>query len=379
MVNLQRSPLAGRHFECFSEDPLLSGRIGVPFVRGLQDLGVGAAAKHYVGNDSETQRTSVDVRVDERTLREVYLAPFEQLVVDGGVWMVMAAYNRVNGLTMTENPLLSAPLVDEWGFDGVVISDWYAARSADEQGAVRGGLGLVMPGPAEAWVAAVVEAVRAGRLPTQAVQEGARRLLTLAARVGALGGETPDPEATYAPDAVAVARMLRTAAAAGMVLLDNERGLLPLDRTSVSSRGPDRTAGGQRLGPRRRNLRGLAPPRESSAALRSRRASGKPQDCRTARAQGVYGVDRLTPMPSDLTTCPHCGGTRLRRPLPRSGGPRRAQRTPSSRSPGLVRRGHPARRHRGDHSPIPRRRRPANGTSGSPASVSSDWWSTAQP
>src|SRR5207245_1337594 len=101
----------GRHFESFSEDPLLSGRIGVAFVRGIQQLGVAATAKHYVGNDAETNRTTVDVQIDERTLREVYLAPFERLVLDGEVWMVMAAYNKVNGPTMTASPLLRAPLV----------------------------------------------------------------------------------------------------------------------------------------------------------------------------------------------------------------------------------------------------------------------------
>jgi beta-glucosidase len=304
MVNLQRSPLAGRHFECLSEDPLLSGRIGVEFVRGLQALGVGAAAKHYVGNDSETKRTSVDVRVDERTLREVYLAPFEQVVVDGGVWVVMAAYNRVNGLTMTENPLLSSPLVDEWGFDGVVISDWYAARSADEQGAVRGGLGLVMPGPAETWVAAVLAAVRTGRLPGRAVQDAARRLLTLAARVGALGGGAPDPPAPRAPDAVEVARLLRTAAAAGMVLLDNGRGLLPLDRTAVrrvALIGPQAATGWFRGGGTSAvSPRHVSPPLHAIAAALGEQG-------RVAHAEGAYGVDRLAPMPSDLTTCPHCG------------------------------------------------------------------------
>jgi beta-glucosidase len=304
MINLQRSPLAGRHFECLSEDPLLSGRIGVEFVRGLQALGVGAAAKHYVGNDSEIKRTSVDVRVDERTLREVYLAPFEQVVVDGGVWVVMAAYNRVNGQTMTENPLLSAPLVDEWGFDGVVISDWYAARSADEQGAVRGGLGLVMPGPAQAWVAAVLAAVRSGQLSARAVQEAARRLLTLAARVGALGGEAPDPQAPGAPDTVEVARLLRTAAADGMVLLDNRRGLLPLDRASVrrvALIGPQASTGWIRGGGT-----SAVSPRHVSSPLRGI-AAALGEEGRVVHAQGVYGVDRLAPMPSDLTTCPHCG------------------------------------------------------------------------
>jgi beta-glucosidase len=113
-VNLQRTPLGGRHFECLSEDPLLSGRIGAAYVAGVQAGGVAATAKHYVANDSETDRFTVDVRVDERTLRELYLAPFERLVRDGGAWLVMAAYNGVNGATMTESPLLADPLKREW-------------------------------------------------------------------------------------------------------------------------------------------------------------------------------------------------------------------------------------------------------------------------
>ena len=114
-VNLHRTPLGGRHFECLSEDPLLSGRIGAAYVRGLQAHGVAATAKHYVANDSETNRFTVDVRVDERALHELYLAPFEQLVVEGGAWLIMAAYNSVNGVTMTENPLLRDPLKTDWG------------------------------------------------------------------------------------------------------------------------------------------------------------------------------------------------------------------------------------------------------------------------
>ena len=128
-INLHRSPLGGRHFECFSEDPLLTSRLGSAYVRGLQRYGVGATPKHYVANDSETDRFTLSVQVDERTLREVYLAPFEELVVGAGAWLVMAAYNAVNGVTMTENDLLTEPLKGEWGFDGVVVSDWTATLS----------------------------------------------------------------------------------------------------------------------------------------------------------------------------------------------------------------------------------------------------------
>jgi beta-glucosidase len=125
-INLHRSPLGGRHFECFSEDPLLSGRLATAYVRGVQAQGVGACPKHYVANDAETDRMSVDNRVDERTLRELYLAPFEQVVTDADPWLVMAAYNGVNGAPMTENDLLTEPLKGEWGFAGVVVSDWDA-------------------------------------------------------------------------------------------------------------------------------------------------------------------------------------------------------------------------------------------------------------
>jgi beta-glucosidase len=226
-VNLHRSPLGGRHFECMSEDPLLTARIGTAYVRGLQAAGVAATAKHYVANDAETDRFSVDVRVDERTLREVYLAPFERMVTEGGAWLVMAAYNSVNGVTMTEHDLLIRPLKEDWGFDGVVVSDWTAARSTDGTG--RAGLDLVMPGPHGPWGADLVEAVRAGRVPESAVDEKVRRLIRLAARVGALDGVAPAAPVPVPPPRPAVGTLLRRAAAAGMVLLSNVDNVLPLD------------------------------------------------------------------------------------------------------------------------------------------------------
>ena len=143
-VNLHRSPYGGRHFECFSEDPLLTARIGVAYVRGVQAGGVAATVKHFVANDSETDRFTLDARVDERALRERYLAPFEPIVGEAGVWAVMAAYNSINGVTATEHPMLAEVLKGEWGFDGVVMSDWYAARSTEP--AAKAGLDLVMAG-----------------------------------------------------------------------------------------------------------------------------------------------------------------------------------------------------------------------------------------
>ena len=220
-INLHRSPLGGRHFECFSEDPLLTARIGAAYVRGVQGEGVAATPKHYVANDSETERFTLDARVGERALRELYLAPFEHLVREAGAWMVMAAYNGVNGPTMTESPLLADPLKEEWGFDGVVVSDWHATRSLAAAGPSL--TDLAMPGPDGPWGDDLVAAVRDGSIPETAVDDKVRRLLRLALRVGALeaGRVTPGP----VPDGAAMAR---EAAAAGAVLVQNQ-GLLPLD------------------------------------------------------------------------------------------------------------------------------------------------------
>ncbi|HZN74106.1 MAG TPA: glycoside hydrolase family 3 C-terminal domain-containing protein, partial [Micromonosporaceae bacterium] len=234
-VNLHRSPYGGRHFECFSEDPLLSGRLGAACVRGLQSQGVGATVKHFVANDSETERFSLDVQVDERVLRELYLAPFEIIVRDGGVWAVMAAYNSVNGHTMTESPLLDGILRGEWRFDGLVMTDWYAGRSLASAVA---GTDLVMPGPDGPWGDALVDAVSAGMLDEAVIDQKLTRLLRLAARVGALesveGTVTPEP---WPSDRVAAE--LRASAAAGFVLARNEaardstESLLPLDPTTI--------------------------------------------------------------------------------------------------------------------------------------------------
>jgi beta-glucosidase len=239
-VNLHRSPRGGRHFECYSEDPLLTARLGTAYVRALQERGVGATVKHYVANDSENERFTVDVRLDERTLREVYLRPFEDMVRTGGAWLVMAAYNSVNGTTMTEHPLLHDPLKGEWGFDGVVVSDWFAARSTVAAGV--GGLDLVMPSDNSPWGENLVVAVRAGRVPEAAVDDKVRRLLRLAARVGALAGGPPPREVPAVPPERA-AWLLREAAADGAVLLTNRAGALPLrDVGSVAVIGPHATA-----------------------------------------------------------------------------------------------------------------------------------------
>ncbi|MFE4468040.1 glycoside hydrolase family 3 protein [Leifsonia sp. NPDC056824] len=225
-VNIQRSPRGGRHFEAYSEDPWLSGVVGTAFVKGIQSCGVGATPKHYVANDSETDRMTVDVQVDERTLREVYLAPFERMVVEGGAWLVMSSYNSVNGVTMTENDLLRSPLKEEWGFDGVVVSDWMGVR--DTVAAGSSAQDLAMPGPEGVWGDALVQAVQAGQVDEAAIDEKVRRILRLAGRLGALEGvEAATPLAEPWPQE-RIDALLREAAADGMVLVRND-GVLPFD------------------------------------------------------------------------------------------------------------------------------------------------------
>jgi beta-glucosidase len=314
-VNLQRSPLAGRHFEYLSEDPLLTGRVGAALVRGLQAGGVAATAKHYVANDSETKRFTVDVRIDDRTLREVYLAPFEQLVVDGGAWVVMVAYNQVNGATMTDNALLTDPLLTEWRFDGVVVSDWSATRST--AASALAGMGLVMPGPGGPWSAGLLAAVRAGAVPRDLVADKARRLLRLAGRVGALGGaaapavpavqsteDAGQPTEQAARPAGDAAALLREAAAAAMVLVRNEEEVLPLRRAAlrrVAVLGANATEpaihGGGSVG--------VVPPYTISPLDGLRTALGDAVELTSA--VGAHHADGLRPATSEVLTCPRCG------------------------------------------------------------------------
>jgi beta-glucosidase len=294
-INLMRTPLGGRGFECFSEDPVLTARLGVAFVRGVQSAGVAATVKHFVGNDSETERWTYDARISERVLRELYLVPFEACVREAGVALVMAAYNKVNGIPMTEHArLLRDVLKDEWGFDGVVTSDWHAARST--AATALAALDLAMPGPDGPWGGQLAEAVEDGAVTGKVLDDKVVRLLRLAARVDALclprgdapprpprapsaradlrpavadgsaGAASPhpvsrfdpapsldpatllDPAPSPSPDpgpsphpnsalhpepALMDPGLLRRAVAASMVLLRNEGGALPIDPGSV--------------------------------------------------------------------------------------------------------------------------------------------------
>ncbi|GAA3465065.1 glycoside hydrolase family 3 C-terminal domain-containing protein [Saccharothrix longispora] len=226
-VNLKRTPLGGRNFEYYAEDPLLTGVLAVEWVRGLQDRGVGASLKHFAVNSQETDRMRVSADVDERTLHEVYLRAFRRVVREARPWTVMCAYNKVNGVHASEHRwLLTEVLRDEWGFDGLVVSDWGAV--VDRVAAVRAGLDLTMPGPDTAGDEALVRAVEDGALDPAALDTAAARVLALVDR--AVAGA--DPGATYDVDAHHA--LAREAASRAVVLLRNEGGLLPLPREGAS-------------------------------------------------------------------------------------------------------------------------------------------------
>ncbi|WP_326603591.1 beta-glucosidase family protein [Streptomyces sp. NBC_01800] len=231
-VNLHRSPLGGRHFEAYSEDPYLTGEIGTGYVRGVQDGGVGTTVKHFVANDAETDRFTVDNIVAPRTLREIYLAPFERIVRNAHPWGVMAAYNQVNGSTMTEHRYLqNAVLRGEWGFDGSIVSDWLAARSTTA--AITGGLDVAMPGPRTVYGQALADAVRAGRIAESVVDGAVRNVLRLAARVGILDGAPPVVDPADHPAGIDGDALAREIARRSFVLVRNERAALPIDPAAV--------------------------------------------------------------------------------------------------------------------------------------------------
>jgi beta-glucosidase len=230
-VNLHRHPLAGRNFECYSEDPLLSGRLAAGYVRGVQSKGVFATVKHFVGNDAEFERSTISSVIDERALREIYLVPFEIAVREGDALGIMTSYNRLNGRWLTQRPeFLLDILRHEWGFEGLVMTDWFAV--ADTIESLGAGLDLEMPGPGRSLGSSVVKAVGDGLVEEADLDAAVRRLLGGLDRIGALSG--PLPEIAPVPPGPDDLALLRRASAEATVLLRND-GTLPLDVPSLDS------------------------------------------------------------------------------------------------------------------------------------------------
>jgi beta-glucosidase len=226
-INIKRSPLCGRNFEYFSEDPLVSGVLGAAFVEGVQGQGIGASVKHFAANNQETDRLRVSADVDERTLREIYLPGFERVVTHARPWTVMCAYNKINGTYASEHHwLLTEVLRGEWGFDGLVVSDWGAVH--DRVAALRGGLDLEMPPNLGVSDAAVVAAVRSGELDESVLDESVRRILRLVER------SQPTLANRTSFDAEEHHALARRAALESAVLLKNDGGVLPLQPTPGS-------------------------------------------------------------------------------------------------------------------------------------------------
>ena len=214
-INIKRSPLCGRNFEYFSEDPVVSGDLAAALVEGIQSQGVGTSLKHFAVNNQETDRMRVSADVDERTLREIYLAGFERVVTQAAPWTVMCSYNKINGTYASENHwLLTEVLRDEWGFDGVVMSDWGAV--SDRVPALAAGLDLEMPSSGNLTDAEIVAAVRAGELDEAVLDTAVRRLLRLVQRA------LPAVQSTDTYDVAAHHALARQAAADGAVLLKND-------------------------------------------------------------------------------------------------------------------------------------------------------------
>ena len=220
-INMKRSPLCGRNFEYFSEDPFLTGELGVGIVDGIQSQGIGVSVKHYAANNQETDRLRVDAQVDERTLREIYFPAFERIVTGCQPWTIMCSYNKVNGLSSSENPwLLTTVLREEWGYQGLVVSDWGAVYHRVP--ALEAGLDLEMPPALPRSPDQIVAAVRSGALDEAVLDARARTVLELVSK----GMHVLDLDEDYDSDAHHV--LARQAAGEAIVLLKNDGAILPL-------------------------------------------------------------------------------------------------------------------------------------------------------
>jgi len=227
-LNIQRIPLCGRNFEYFSEDPLLSGKMAAAYVKGVQSIGVGATLKHFVANEQEMNRMAINIVVSERALREIYLRAFEITIEESKPWAIMASYNKVNGKYATQNEwLLTKVLREEWGFDGLVMTDWGAGDNPIEQ--IKAGIDLVMPGSDEI-LQSFVEAYKNGLIDEKSVNERAKKVLELVYKSLTYKGNKPSNN----PDLNEHAKTAYESAIEGFVLLKNDNALPITKEAKVS-------------------------------------------------------------------------------------------------------------------------------------------------
>jgi beta-glucosidase len=228
-----RHPLGGRNFESFSEDPLLTGKLAAQVVAGLQEKGVGATVKHFAANEQETERLKVNEIISERALREIYLKPFEIAIKEANPWAVMTAYNKINGIHADSHPfLLQQVLRGEWGWKGLVMSDWGGTNSTAD--ALNAGLDLEMPGPTRhRTIQAVINAVEKGLVSEETINDRARNVLELIQKVG--GFENPEIPPERSVDNPIHRQLIREVGGQGLVLLKND-GVLPLRREQVKGK-----------------------------------------------------------------------------------------------------------------------------------------------
>ncbi len=231
-VNIHRSPLAGRNFECYSEDPYLTGSMAIAYIRGVQSQGVGATIKHFVCNDSEYERHTISSEVSERALHEIYLAPFLAAIKAAQPWAIMTAYNKVNGVyACDQRALITDLLKHTWSFDGVVMSDWHGTQSTADS--VNAGQDLEMPGPSLWRAEKLLQAVAHHEVDEATIDDSVRRLLHLLERVDAFAHPAMEPE--HPTDRPEHRQVAREAAAEGIVLLKNVDQILPLRSETVHS------------------------------------------------------------------------------------------------------------------------------------------------
>ncbi len=303
-INIQRTPIGGRNFECLSEDAELTAQLAVNLVRGVQQSDVAVTVKHFAGNDTERDRHTVNAQIDERTLREIYLRPFEASVIDGHAWGLMSSYNLLNGEHASQNfELLHQILRDEWGFDGVVVSDWFGFH--DTVKSVRAGLDITMPGPKTIYGQKLEQAIAHGEVSQTDLDARVAAVLRVILRTRAETRLADNAELSV--DEPAERELCRRAAAAGTVLVQNRNNALPLIESQIKTIAV--------LGPNAKNTRVQGGGSSSIQALSRKSILAAMQD-RFGREKIIHepgvSIDKMAPVVSESNLSTPSGEPGLR-------------------------------------------------------------------